>query len=91
MADVVAIEHVAAKPAFKQGRIHRIGQGAFAGAAQTREPEDGAAVTALLGPGGPIHRGLMPNDVGGDCHGALGYKRRRPSSQLPYPPACLGR
>jgi len=66
VAHVVAIEHVAGQPLLEQGRIHRIGKGALAGAAQAREPEDGAAVAPLVRPGRPGHGGVVPHDVGGD-------------------------
>ena len=66
VAHVVAIEHIAGQPLLKQGRVHRIGEGALAGAAQAREPEDGAAVAPLVGPGRPGHGGVVPHDVGGD-------------------------
>ena len=74
MAHVVAIEHVAGEALFKQGRINRVGQGALAGAREAREPKNGAAVAPLVGPGRPIHRGVVPHDVGG---GALGGEGAR--------------
>ena len=48
VADVVSIQHVGGEPPLEQSRIHSISQGALAGPGESGEPEDGAAVTALL-------------------------------------------
>ena len=65
VADVVAIQHIGGQAPREQGCVHGIGQGAFARAGKTGEPEDGAAMAALLSPGCPVDGGLVPGDVGG--------------------------
>lgn len=68
VADVVAVENIAAEAAAEQLCIHRIGQGAFAAARQAGEPEDGAVVTLPLRLAAAIYRGLMPDDIAGFDH-----------------------
>ena len=65
VADVVAIQHVAGEALLEQGGIDGIGQGALARSRQPREPEDGAAVAALVGAGPTADGGVVPDDVGG--------------------------
>jgi hypothetical protein len=92
MAHVVAIEHITGQPLLKQGRIDGIGQGALAGAAQPREPEDGAAVAPLVRPGRPGHGGVVPDDVGGlggRTFGGLGAGHRRPLQRGGWGPLSL--
>ena len=65
MADVVPVKHVTGHALLEQRGVDGIGEGALASTAEAREPEDGASVTALLGPGFTGHGALVPSDVGG--------------------------
>ena len=65
VADVVAIQHIGGESSLEQGCVDGIGQGALAGAGESGEPKNGAAVTALLRALVAAHGGLMPGDVGG--------------------------
>ena len=65
VANVVPVQHIGGEPPLEQSGVHGIGQGALAGAGESGEPEDGAAVTALFGALLTADRGFMPGDVGG--------------------------
>lgn len=45
VSDVIAVEQIGVVTEFKEASIDEIGDGAFAGAAEAGEPDDGAAVT----------------------------------------------
>ena len=65
VANVVPVQHIGGEPPLEQSGVHGIGQGALAGAGESGEPEDGAAVAALLGALVAAHGGFVPGNVGG--------------------------